>query len=335
MIAGLARGAEPAGAAVSGAGAAADRHQPQLPGRLGADGPGHGRAGHRTADERHRQPRLHQFREQCRRFRADHPDLLAGHGAGHRAGAGAEQAAARAAAAAAGSAAVRHPRQQAGAQLPHRAGIHLHRQQHEQRGSHRLRRHQPARPAESHQGRRRRHHLRLAVRHAHLGGPVQAEQLRAHHRRRGDGHPRAERAGVGGPDRRPARGAGPGDQRQHHRPDAPVDARPVPQHPAARQSRRLAGARRRRGARRARIPRATSATPSTTASRPRAWPSVSPPARTRSRPSRASTRPSIASRRSSRAASRSSIHSTPRRSCAPRSRRWSRRCSKPWCWCSW
>ena len=113
-----------------------------------------------------------------RRLRGHHADVRAGHGAGYRAGAGAEQAADGDAAAAAGSPAVRHPREQTGAQLPHGDGFHLRRRQHEQRGPDRLRRDQHPRSVQPHRGRRRRHDVRLAVRDAHLARSRQAQQLR-------------------------------------------------------------------------------------------------------------------------------------------------------------
>ncbi len=106
------------------------------------------------------------------------------------------------------------------------------------------------RPAQSHARRRRREHVRLAGRDARLARPGQAQQLRAHERRHHRGDQGAERASVGRTNRRPARGAGPGDHGRDHRPDPPVDARGVPPDPRARESRRLAAEARRRRARR-------------------------------------------------------------------------------------
>ena len=59
------------------------------------------------------------------RHRADHAHVRAGHEPRHRAGSGAEQAPARDAADPAGGAAARHPRDEADAQLPRRARLHL------------------------------------------------------------------------------------------------------------------------------------------------------------------------------------------------------------------
>ena len=64
-------------------------------------------------------------------------------------------------------------------------------------------------------------------------------------------HPGAERAGFGRPDRRPARRAGPGDERHRHGPVAAADAGAVPQHHPQDHARRRRGASVRCGARRA------------------------------------------------------------------------------------
>jgi multidrug efflux pump len=82
---------------------------------------------------------------------------------------------------------------------------------------------------------------------------------------------RAERAGVVRPARRPAGPAGHPAQRHHHRQDPPADRRAVRKDPAQGQQRRLPGApgRCRRSAWAART---TPSAPSSTASRPPAWP---------------------------------------------------------------
>ena len=110
--------------------------------------------------------------------------------------------------------------------------------------------------------------------------------------------------------------------RQHHRADAPVHAGAVPQHPAAREPRRLAGAHRRRRARRAQLRKL------------HARHQVQRQARGRRRhPPRGGAERARHRQRHPRhhrpagavlpaRASRSSIRSTRRRSCAPRSTKW-------------
>ena len=74
---GRARGVQPAGAPVPGHRAAHHRHQRQLRRRLGADAAGHGGAGHRAAAQWHRQSRLHELRRAGRRHGDHHADVLA------------------------------------------------------------------------------------------------------------------------------------------------------------------------------------------------------------------------------------------------------------------
>ena len=123
-------------------------------------------------------------------------------------------------------------------------------------------------------------HVRLAVRDAHLARPGQAHELAAHDAPTSVAAIKAQNVQVvGRADRRPARGAGPGAQRDDHRPTPPVDARAVPRRSCVRvnpDGSQLQA--RRRRARRAQLRELSYATSSTTAS---PAPAIGDPARAR------------------------------------------------------
>ena len=281
MLGGRSGHAHAAGRPVPEHRAAGDLHPGRLPGRLGRDRAGHGDAGHRAADERHRPPAVLLVRERQGRQHDDHPVLRAGHQSGHRAGAGAEQTAAGHAAAAAGGAAAGPACRQGHPQLPGHRRLRLDRRQHERLGHRRLRRLTRAGPDQPHQG----------VGDFQLFGTQYAMRIWLDPAKLnnfgltpggcGHGTAGAERAGGRRGARRPALDHGPAAERDDHRPAAPQHPGAVRADPAAGQHQRLARAAARCRAHRARAPRATQSPPSTTACRPPGLPSSWPRVPTR------------------------------------------------------
>ncbi len=275
-----------------------------------------------------RRPDLHRLDQRQQRQRRDHADLRERHQPGHRAGAGAEQAAAGDAAAAADRAAAGHQRQ------PRRSGSFLMvvgfvsedgSMSAGDIGDYLAT--NVVDPLSRVDRGRQRAAVRLQVRHAHLARSGQAQRLRA------DAadviaaiQAQNAQVSVG------QLGGLPGRAGQQLNATVTAlgrlhDARAVPQHRPAQQHRRLDTAPARRGARRTRTGRLRLRRCITTARRPPASASSWQPAPMRWRTVQgvqAAARAS--SRRSSRTGLRSWFPTTRRRTCASRSRKWSRRC---------
>ena len=194
---------------------------------------------HRAAAEGHRRPALFLVPVVVAGTVADHPHLRPGHRPRHRPGAGPEQGPAGAAAAAAGGPAAGRPGQQVLGQLPDRPGSLFGRQPHDQDDLADMLASNIQDPVSRING----------VGDVKVFGSQYAmriwldpSKLNSYQLTMADviiGRPGAERAGLGGPDRRPAARPRPAAQRDRHRPVAAADARAVPRHPCSRRSRRL------------------------------------------------------------------------------------------------
>ena len=113
----------------------------------------------------------------------------------------------------------------------------------------------------------------VAVRHARLAQPRQADRLPPDGRRCRRGAPGLQRGGLRRPVRRGAGGERPAPERLHHRPEPAQDPRGVCRHSRPHQSGRLHRADQGRGTNGAGHRDATTSRPITTASPPRPWPS--------------------------------------------------------------
>ena len=179
-----------------------------LSGSVRPDGAGHRGAGDRAAAQWPRRPSLHLLRQQRGWQHPDHCHLRPGHQSGHRPGAGAEQAAAGHPHAARRGAAARRPGREVPGQLHHDRGAGLGRRPHEQRRPCRLHHVQPAGSDCPGSRRRRLPAVRVAVCHAHLARPGEAQQLSAHPIGRAGCDPGTKRADLVRPARRSARASG-------------------------------------------------------------------------------------------------------------------------------
>ncbi len=233
--------------------AAHHRGAGELSGRRRQDGRRNGRDADRAGDQRRREHDLHVVLFDGRRQRLDHRHLQARHQPRYGAGAGAEPRRHRdAAPARRGEAPRRHDAQILA--RPDDGRAHALARQHLRPALRlELRPQQRARRAAAARRRRRPHHLRrAAIFAARLARSRQALGLRHDVGRRGQGHPGAERPGLG---RRARPGAGQQGQRlPAHRDHAGAVRRsaPVPQHHRALDTGRAARAGAGRGARRAR-----------------------------------------------------------------------------------